>query len=147
MLHWIDIIPVALTAIAALVDLRSREIPDWIWIALVALVPFRVWWLWPELSIWHPVAGAAIALLIGCLVAGNDRFGGGDVKLFAALGAWFGITAVLPLTLWCAIAGLPLAVLAAVRGQTDYAYGPAILIGVAVHWLVPDLLGRIGGWA
>ncbi|WP_162275890.1 prepilin peptidase [Roseimaritima ulvae] len=146
-LVWIDFIPVTLTAIAALVDLRTREIPDWIWVVILALVPLKAWWLWPDVALWQIPVGALAALLISGLVAWGDRFGGGDVKLFAALGAWFGITAVFPLALWCAIAGLPLAVVAAARGQTDYAYGPAILIGVAVHWMAPDLLGRIGGWA
>ena len=87
------------------------------------------------------------ALLLGCIIAREDRFGGGDVKLFAALGGWFGITAVIPLALWTAIAGLLLAIVAAARGDKDYAYGPAIFIGACVHWLAPDLLGRIGGWS
>ena len=144
---WIDLIPVLLVIVAAVIDLRRREIPDWVWIAILVLMPLRVWWLWPQVALWHPLAGAVTALLIGCVVAGDDRFGGGDVKLFAALGAWFGIVAVIPLAMWCAIAGLLLAVVAALRGQKDYAYGPAIAIGVVVHWWIPDLLGRIGGWA
>jgi Flp pilus assembly protein protease CpaA len=142
----IDLIPVFFTAVAAVIDLRRREIPDWIWIAILVLVPIRLWFFWADLVWWHLPLGAFAALGIGCVVAGEDRFGGGDVKLFAALGAWFGLVAVVPLALWCAIAGLPLALIAAFRGQSDFAYGPAILIGVFVHWMVPDLLGRIGGW-
>jgi len=145
-LHWIDLFPVALTLIATVVDIRRREIPDWIWVAVLVLIPVRVWLLWPSITLWQLPAGAVVALLIGCVVAREDRFGGGDVKLFAALGAWFGLFAVVPLALWCAIAGLPLALIAAFRGKDDFAYGPAILIGVFVHWMVPDLLGRIGGW-
>ena len=146
-MSWIDLVPVVLTLVAALVDVRRREIPDSIWVVIVALVPLRVWWLWPEIVLWQLPAGAVVALLLSCIVARNDRFGGGDVKLFAALGAWFGLFSVIPLALWCAIAGLPLALVAAARGKNDYAYGPAILIGVSIHWLMPDLLGRIGGWA
>ena len=142
----IDLLVVLLCLIAAAIDLRFREIPDSIWILIVALMPLRIWWLWPDVPTWHCVVGAVVALAIGGLVAGEDRFGGGDVKLFAALGGWFGIFAVVPLAMWCAIAGLVLAIVAAMRKQNDYAYGPAITIGVIVHWLVPDLLGRIGGW-
>ena len=147
LLSWIDLVPIGLTAVATWVDIRRREIPDSIWVAILVLLPLRIWWLWPEIILWQLPVGAVVALVLSCLVARNDRFGGGDVKLFAALGAWFGITAVIPLALWCAIAGLLLAVVAALRGQTDYAYGPAILIGASVHWFFPNLLGRIGGWA
>ncbi len=146
LLPLIDLFPIALTSVAAWVDVQRREIPDSIWIAILVLLPIRVWWLWPAVTLWHMPVGAVVALLLGVAVARNDRFGGGDVKLFAALGGWFGITAVAPLALWCAIAGLPLAIVAAVHGKKDYAYGPAILIGASVYWLFPNLLGRIGGW-
>ena len=79
------------------------------------------------------------ALVVGC----GDRFGGGDVKLFGALGAWFGLFAVFPLALWIAIAGLPLAIVAAMRKQSDFAYAPAIFAGVCVHCASPDLIQRI----
>ncbi len=145
-LNWVDLIPVALTFVATMVDVKKREIPDWTWISIVALVPLRVWCLWPNVVPYQLVAGAIVALLVGCFVAKGDRFGGGDVKLFAALGAWFGLFAVIPLMLWIAIAGFPLALIAAFRRQDDFAYGPAILAGVAVHWAFPNLLGQIGGW-
>ncbi|WP_158222788.1 A24 family peptidase [Rhodopirellula sp. MGV] len=144
---WIDLLPVVMSVIASIVDLRRREIPDTIWIVILVMVPIRIWFLWPAVSPWHLVIGAIAALLLGCLVGRGDRFGGGDVKLFAALGAWFGIAAVVPLALWAAVAGLPLAIIAAWRGQTDFAYGPAIAIGVLTHWLSPNLLGQLGGWA
>ena len=145
--HWVDLLPVALVLVATITDIRRREIPDLIWIAIVLLVPIRVWWLWPEITIWHLPLGGFVALLVGCLVAGNERFGGGDVKLFAALGTWFGVGAVAPLALWIGIAGLPLAIAAALRNQNDFAYGPAILVATTLHAFVPNLLGRIGGWA
>ncbi|MEM7478385.1 MAG: A24 family peptidase [Planctomycetota bacterium] len=143
MFSWIDLIPVLIVAIAAGVDLRSREIPDRIWLAILVLIPVRVCWLWPEINLWQLPVGGIVALLLACLIAQGDRFGGGDVKLFAALGAWFGLFAILPLALWIAIAGLPLAVIALLRKQEDFAYGPAILIGVLIHALNPNLLKQI----
>jgi len=92
---------------------------------------------------WEHLAGAVMATGLGVVVGYGDRFGGGDVKLFGALGAWFGLYAVIPLALWIAIAGLPLAVIAAIRKQQDFAYAPAILLGVCVHVAAPDLLQRI----
>ncbi|MEL7337208.1 MAG: A24 family peptidase, partial [Planctomycetota bacterium] len=108
MFQIVDFIPIALTAVATVIDLRRREIPDWIWAAILLMVPVRAVVLWTDWVWWHSLLGAVVALILACVVAGNDRFGGGDVKLFAALGAWFGIFAVIPLALWCAIAGLPL---------------------------------------
>ena len=92
---------------------------------------------------WEHLAGAIVATLAGLLVGRGDRFGGGDVKLFGALGAWFGLFAVFPLALWIAIAGLPLAIVAAMRKQSDFAYAPAIFAGVCVHCASPDLIQRI----
>ncbi|MEM8669868.1 MAG: A24 family peptidase [Planctomycetota bacterium] len=145
--QWIDFIPVAVCCVAAFIDLRTREIPDSLWISLLLFIPIRLWFLTPEIVIWHLFAGGLVALALGCFVAFGDRFGGGDVKLFAAVGAWYGIYAVASIAMWCAIAGLILAVIALLRGKKDFAYGPAIAAAVAVHWFAPDLLAQIGGWA
>jgi prepilin peptidase CpaA len=136
-------IPIALCLIAMYFDLRSREIPDWLPLALVALFGARVAALDNPLPWWQHVLGGLFALILGLIVGYGDRFGGGDIKLFGAIGLWFGMAAVLPLALWIAIAGLPLAIIAAVRKQNDFAYAPAILIGVCVHAFAPDLLSRI----
>jgi len=53
---------------------------------------------------------------------------------------------LIPLSLWTAVAGLPFAVIAAMRSRRDFAYCPAILIGVCVHTIMPDLLQRIVGY-
>lgn len=145
MAQLLVLIPIAVCGVAAVIDLRTREIPDGLPVALLALSPLEiafhsesVWW-------WH-LAGGTAALLIGALVAAGDRFGGGDVKLFTAIGCWFGLAAVIPIALWIAIAGLPLAILAKWRDQSDFAYGPAIFIGVLVHGMMPNLLGRVAGF-
>jgi len=135
--------PLLACGVAVVHDLRSREIPDWLPIAIVALLPVQ--WMFSEATIpwWQHVAGGVVALILGLIVGRGDRFGGGDIKLFAAIGAWFGIFAVAPLSLWIAIAGLPLAVVAAARTQRDFAYAPAILAGVCVHVFFPNLLRQI----
>jgi len=137
------LIPVVGTAIAVGCDLRSREIPDWVPIVIVLLIPLQFVVSDHSIAWWQHVAGAIVALTIGLIVGYGDRFGGGDIKLFAALGGWFGLFAVVPLALWISIAGLPLAFWAAARKQGDFAYAPAIFAGVCVHAFVPDLLGRI----
>ncbi len=140
----IDLIPVIICGIAVAWDLRTREIPDALSVILLAgaLIVAVVgdWDSW-----WRHALGGLVGLLAAALASQGDRFGGGDVKLFASLCAWFGIFSVVPLALWIAIAGLPLSVIAALRKQTDLAYAPAIFIGVCVHVLHPDLFLRIAG--
>ncbi len=139
-LWWL---PAVACAIAVIHDLQKREIPDWLPIILAILLPVRLLINEGAFPWWHYVIGGVVALLIGLMVGRGDRFGGGDIKLFAALGLWFGIYAVFPLALWIAIAGLPLAIIAALRTQNDLAYAPAIFIGVCVHCLSPDLVQRM----
>ncbi len=126
-------IPIIIAAIAVLFDLRSREIPDSLSILLVLLAFLKLALPIASLTWWSHLLGGSVALMVGAVLAHRDGFGGGDVKLFAALGCWFGIGGVFPLALWIALAGLPLAVIAAARKQADFAYAPAILIRVCVH--------------
>ncbi len=136
-------VPVIICGIAVVHDLRSREIPNWLPLVILLLAPAHLVMTSSGSLWWQHVCGGLVALVTGMIVGHKDRFGGGDIKLFAALGAWFGILSVVPLALWIAIAGLPLAVAAAMRKQSDFAYAPAIFVGVCVHVAAPDLLSRI----
>jgi prepilin peptidase CpaA len=136
-------VPVIICGIAVFHDLRSREIPNWLPLIILLLVPAHLVTTSSGSIWWQHISGGLVALIAGMMVGHKDRFGGGDIKLFAALGTWFGILSVVPLALWIAIAGLPLAIAAAMRKQSDFAYAPAIFIGVCVHVAAPDLLSRI----
>ena len=137
------LVPIALCSLATFHDMRRREIPDWIPLAIL-IATLVVWSSGVSgFALSHHLAGGVIATVFALVVGRGDRFGGGDVKLFGALGAWFGLFAVFPLALWIAIAGLPLAIVAAIRKQTDFAYAPAIFAGVCVHCASPDLIQRI----
>ncbi|XZE51438.1 prepilin peptidase [Planctomycetaceae bacterium SH139] len=140
---WFNLIPLNVCAFAVFFDLRSREIPDWLPVVLVSCLALMGLVSESTMAIWNHAAGGVLSLIVGAVVGRRDRFGGGDIKLFAALGTWFGLFAVIPLALWIAIAGLPLAIFAAVRKQADFAYAPAIFSGVLVHVMAPDLLARI----
>lgn len=122
-------VPIVFGVVASAHDLRTREIPDWISIALVcwavlatALGLHDVTWLGMAL-------GFAATFAVGALLFWLAGFGGGDVKLVAALGACYGLGAVLPLLFWIAIMGGVCALVAAARGKRDFAYAPAIVLG------------------
>lgn len=136
-------LPIVISAIAVVFDLRSREIPDSLSVVLALLAFLQLALANSTLTWWSRLLGGLAALTIGVVLAYRDGFGGGDVKLFAALGCWFGLGGVFPLALWIALAGLPLALIAAARKQKDFAYAPAILIGVCVHSFAPHLLHQL----
>jgi len=102
----------ALVIVAAVKDLISFTIPNWISLALVAAyVP-------AALLAGHglPEMGISAAVCVGLLAVGIGMFamgwiGGGDAKLLAAAGLWLGWGAVLHFVLFTALAGGALALL------------------------------------
>jgi prepilin peptidase CpaA len=143
MTEFILLTPFLMLLIAAVYDLCTREIPDafaigvlLIAIAAAALGAANVKW-------WMVGAGGALGLAIGALLFRFAKFGGGDAKLIAAVGALLGPVGLLLALFWMAIAGGVLALIAAARGRRDYAYGPAIAAGYFGYLLWPiGILGR-----
>ena len=102
----------ALVLVAALKDVTSYTIPNWISAVLIAaffVVALAVGA--PANLVGMHAAVGVISLLaaIGMFAAG--WIGGGDAKLFAAAGLWLGLPAVWPYVLITAVAGGGLAVL------------------------------------
>ncbi|MDO5059723.1 MAG: A24 family peptidase [Neisseria sp.] len=131
---------------AAWIDAETQYLPDQLtlpllWLGLIfnfsdGLVPLH-----------EAVAGAAAGYLslrllneAHKLLRGTDGMGGGDFKLFAALGAWLGIFA-LPLAAFAAaLCGIVLAlVLRAKRGQA-VPFGPSLALS---GWLLFAFYGNI----
>ncbi|MDX2051707.1 MAG: A24 family peptidase [Polyangiaceae bacterium] len=86
-------LPLALTATAAVIDARSGKIPNWLTLPglLAGLVFFVVTQGTQGLML--SALGALVCFLVpGILYFGSKgrAIGGGDLKLFAALGVWFG---------------------------------------------------------
>jgi Flp pilus assembly protein protease CpaA len=81
----------ALLIFAAITDVKTMNIPDWFWIGVMALAIPRV--LWSGLS--------GLSAFIGLLITGltlfivtcfkKGAFGGGDIKLTAAVGFFLGL--------------------------------------------------------
>jgi prepilin peptidase CpaA len=143
-ISWALLVALAALLIAAAVcDLRKREIPHAIVIAVALLAP-GFWWttglaLYPDVAI-----QLGVALLVFGLFAIAFTFGwmgGGDVKLLSALVLWLPSGAVLALLVIMSFAGgvLTLATWASHRirklsGAVEVPYGVAIAF--AGLWLI-----------
>ena len=116
---------VALLAVAALVDVRTRTVPTWIVVAMLALWVVTVWFV-PVGSVpgeighaFAPIVGSdatavvldglmgGVAVGLGMLVlsvlvelrSGRASFGGGDIKLLFMVGLFLGLPASLTMLL------------------------------------------------
>jgi leader peptidase (prepilin peptidase)/N-methyltransferase len=115
-------------------------------------------WL-PDLTLAQSVGGVAAGYLsrwsgfwLFKLATGKDGMGYGDFKLLAALGAWLGWQAILPIVLMAsmigAIVGLAMKATGSLREGRFVPFGPFLAGGGLVVMLagLPTVLGWIG-WA
>jgi prepilin peptidase CpaA len=137
-MNTVQIIIIAVAAVACVIDLRERRIPNWLTFgAALAGVMFQIWT--------GGAAGAQSAAL-GWLVGAAVFFlpfalgglGAGDIKLLAALGAWIGPMDVLWLSLYTGAAGMVLAVVVSLwTGYLRQALSNVWLL--LTHWRVHGL--------
>jgi len=118
-----------LLIVATVFDLRTREIPDWISIAIAILAVGAAATGWLGIGLVLVAIGGLVGLTIGYLLFRFAKLGGGDAKLIAALGMLVGPVGLLIVLFGMAIAGGVLSLVAMLRGQRDYAYVPAITAG------------------
>lgn len=107
-----------LIAYAAISDLVSYRIPNWVSLALIASFLLAAVIAGQPLSAigGHVLAGlVALAATIALFAVG--AFGGGDVKLFAACAVWAGPSGLAEYCLWMALGGGALAVVLLVLRQ------------------------------
>lgn len=102
----------SLCVLAAIRDISSLTIPNWINAALALLfVPAAlVSGLPVEMIGGHLLAGL-LAFLVAFALFTLRLFGGGDAKMIAAVILWMGPSGVLPFIVWMALAGGALALL------------------------------------
>jgi len=130
-------IPLVLLLIAAAFDLRTREIPDWIGIAIIVLAVIGMVFGLDGIRWWSVLGGGLAGFGIGYGLFRFANLGGGDAKLIGAIGTLLGPIGILIVLFWMALAGGLLALIAAARGQRDYAYGPAIALGYLAYLIWP----------
>ena len=129
-----------------LIDYRFQFIFD------DSLVPLLVVGLaatpWLPFSIWQRLAAGAGAFVVLAALAilGRGALGGGDVKMMAALGLWFGVNGIITTaSVGFIIGGIAAIVmlLFKVHGRKDFfAFGPFLIIGAVVAWLGQVLLWK-----
>src|SRR4051812_24117971 len=95
----------ALLLWAAIEDLRSRRIPNWLTFSLVLSGIAQSFaagsWISPSMSL----AGFGVGFGLPLILFVIGALGGGDVKLLAGVGAWFGPGVVFRVFLLAAIVG------------------------------------------
>jgi prepilin signal peptidase PulO-like enzyme (type II secretory pathway) len=86
-------------------------------------------------------SGVLTGLTLGACILGicthlraNFGFGGGDVKLIAASGAWVGWQGLPPLLLMASIAGLVTVAFSSSRRASSFAFGPALAVSLVIVW-------------
>lgn len=128
-------VPLVLICAATVYDLRSRTIPDWVSGVLLSWAIVATALGWSGISWLGLLSGLVIGFVVGLPLFAAGAFGGGDVKLVAALGAALGPVALVLTLFWVAVAGGVLATIALCRGQRNLAYVPAIALGLLIYSL------------
>lgn len=102
-------------------------------------------------ALWGAVAGYlslwAVYWLFK-LCTGKEGMGYGDFKLFAALGAWFGWAALIPLILLASLAGIAVGLVLKsrqqLREQHYIPFGPFLAMAALVYMIWGDFFTRLG---
>ena len=129
-----------------LIDYRFQFIFDDSLIPLVVLglaaTPYLPFSIWQRLA----AAAGAFVVLAALAILGRGALGGGDVKMMAALGLWFGVNGIITTACIGFIVGGVAAViflLLKIHGRKDFfAFGPFLIMGAVVAWLAQVLLWK-----
>ena len=135
---------------AAISDLRTRLIHNWLTFGIAAVAPLY-WWatglaLWPGVAAQLALGVAAFAVLTGLFAL--RMMGGGDVKLLTALALWLPWQPFLTLVVIMALLGGVLTIVFAAwhriarrSGKLEIPYGVAI--AGAGLWVIAGLSGPV----
>jgi prepilin peptidase CpaA len=109
-----------LVVIAGANDFFTLRIPNWLNALIgIAFFPMAIMTGMPvEMMLWHSLA-AFIVLAVGFGLFSGGYIGGGDVKLLAAAGLWFGWPALVPFLIFTALAGGVLALAVKIWGMIE----------------------------
>jgi Flp pilus assembly protein protease CpaA len=121
--------------VASITDVRRRQVPLWLSLGFIAigvvLGAFR-----GLDGFWSSLIGLTVGTLPVVPFVLLGGFGGADLLLLGAVGAWEGWHFVLLAESWTALVGAALAIAARYRHQAATPYVPAILVGTALAFIV-----------
>ena len=142
-----------LLVVASAIDLRTRRLPDWLILPLVAIGP-AVTTIFSPADLLPNILAALIGFLAFWLIArlyhslrGYDGLGLGDAKLLAAAGAWLGPLYLAPVVFVSAILAIGAALILRLLGrevslQTTLPFGPFLGVSFFGFWCL-----KISGWS
>lgn len=122
---------ICLLFLMAEIDFRSMLLPDILTIPLLLIGLFVACFGLSNMQMEDSVVGAVVGYFLPVLVCllivwyKKDAFGGGDIKLLSALGAWLGVESLLNVIALASILGI---VYAIVKRKSSLAFGPMIAI-------------------
>lgn len=122
---------ICLLFLMAEIDFRSMLLPDILTIPLLLIGLFVACFGLSNMQMEDSVVGAMVGYFLPVLVCllivwyKKDAFGGGDIKLLSALGAWLGVESLLNVIALASILGI---VYAIVKRKSSLAFGPMIAI-------------------
>jgi len=98
----------SISALAAILDVKKRIIPNWLTYSalLLGLLTTAVN---AEFSFIDSILGLCIGFFLTLILYIRNSLGGGDLKLFAAMGAIIGYPLILSLLLWTCVTGFMVA--------------------------------------
>lgn len=127
------------------IDRRHFILPDILSLPLIGAGLVLAWAI-PNMALGQHLIGVlAGAGVISLVAVGYERFRGreglglGDVKLFAAAGAWVGWQGLASVLLIGAASGLAVALIARWRAQKPIPFGPFLALGFWLTWLYGPL--------
>ena len=122
---------VLLLAVAAIIDWRTRRIPNWLTFTLVLSGLAQSFTAGAMVSPSNAMFGLLAGFVLGFPLYALGAVGAGDVKLLAGIGAWFGPQAALAVFAVEAIVGMVMALTqAAYQGKTRLLLKNSALVAV-----------------
>ncbi|MBZ0117797.1 MAG: A24 family peptidase [Sandaracinaceae bacterium] len=88
---WLHLVALALTAVGAVTDWRKGEIPNWVTLPAIVVAPLVYGLVGGVSAALFSLVGLLVCSVVPLLLFWRNGMAGGDVKLFAALGAVGGV--------------------------------------------------------
>ncbi len=119
----------ALLSVAALIDVRSRRIPNWLTLTLILSGLGRSLMFHGPITPGRSLVGLLVGFGPAFILFAIGALGGGDVKLLAGVGAWLGPVAAVGVFMLSAVVGMFLVLAVSLRhGKTTALLGNTIVL-------------------